>query len=80
MAESFVKTMKRELRPVDAQAGRENGVAEPGHRVRPFEFRCGDGSPLRVVFALDCCDREAMSWVLKYCSPREFRQRANSPT
>jgi len=27
-----------------------------------FEFRCDDGSPLRVVFALDCCDREAMSW------------------
>jgi putative transposase len=28
-----------------------------------FEFRCDDGAPLRVVFALDCCDREAMSWV-----------------
>lgn len=27
-----------------------------------FEFRCDDGSPLRVVFALDCCDRESMSW------------------
>ncbi|WP_186201786.1 IS3 family transposase, partial [Burkholderia gladioli] len=27
-----------------------------------FEFRCDDGVPLRVVFALDCCDREAMSW------------------
>ncbi len=27
-----------------------------------YEFRCDDGSPLRVVFALDCCDREAMSW------------------
>lgn len=27
-----------------------------------FEFRCDDGSPLRVTFALDCCDREAMSW------------------
>ena len=28
-----------------------------------FEFRCDDGAPLRVVFALDCCDREAISWV-----------------
>lgn len=28
-----------------------------------FEFRCDDGQPLRVTFALDCCDREAMSWV-----------------
>ncbi|MFY4707050.1 IS3 family transposase [Burkholderia glumae] len=27
-----------------------------------FEFRCDDGVSLRVVFALDCCDREAMSW------------------
>lgn len=27
-----------------------------------FEFRCDDGSPLRVTFALDCCDREALSW------------------
>ncbi|REG59310.1 integrase-like protein [Paraburkholderia sp. BL6669N2] len=27
-----------------------------------FEFRCDDGSPLRVSFAPDCCDREAMSW------------------
>lgn len=27
-----------------------------------FEFRCGDGSALRVTFALDCHDREAISW------------------
>lgn len=27
-----------------------------------FEFRCDNGAPLRVTFALDCCDREAMSW------------------
>jgi transposase InsO family protein len=23
-----------------------------------FEFRCNNGEPLRVTFALDCCDRE----------------------
>ncbi|AEJ06554.1 putative transposase for insertion element [Stutzerimonas stutzeri] len=28
-----------------------------------FEFRCDDGAKLRVTFALDCCDREAISWV-----------------
>lgn len=28
-----------------------------------FEFRCEDGDRLRVTFALDCCDREAISWV-----------------
>lgn len=27
-----------------------------------FEFRCDDGGRLRVTFALDCCDREAISW------------------
>ncbi|WP_102869200.1 IS3 family transposase, partial [Burkholderia thailandensis] len=27
-----------------------------------FEFRCDDGTPLRVTFALGCCDREAISW------------------
>ncbi|ABC35994.1 transposase [Burkholderia thailandensis E264] len=27
-----------------------------------YEFRCDDGTPLRVTFALDCCDREAISW------------------
>lgn len=29
-----------------------------------FEFRCDDGDRLRVTFALDCCDREAISWVV----------------
>lgn len=27
-----------------------------------FEFRCDNGEPVRGTFALDCCDREAMSW------------------
>jgi putative transposase len=27
-----------------------------------FEFRCDNGEPLRVTFALDCRDREATSW------------------
>jgi putative transposase len=26
-----------------------------------FEFRCDDGTPLRVTFALNCCDSEAIS-------------------
>ena len=30
-----------------------------------FEFRCDNGEPLRVTFALDCGDREAMSWVAR---------------
>ncbi|ONN70923.1 transposase [Pseudomonas oryzihabitans] len=29
-----------------------------------FEFRCEDGEELCVTFALDCCDREAISWVI----------------
>jgi putative transposase len=27
-----------------------------------FEFRYDDGAALRVVFELDCCDQEFMSW------------------
>ncbi len=28
-----------------------------------FEFGCDNGEKLRVTFALDCCDREAIDWV-----------------
>ena len=28
-----------------------------------FELSCDNGERVRVVFALDCCDREIMSWV-----------------
>lgn len=27
-----------------------------------FEFWCDNGEKLRVTFALDCCDREALHW------------------
>jgi putative transposase len=27
-----------------------------------FEFGCDDGAPLRITFAPDCYDREAMNW------------------
>jgi putative transposase len=27
-----------------------------------FEFRCDNGKKLRVTFALDCCNREALHW------------------
>jgi putative transposase len=56
-------------RPRDAQCARRHDgkVAVERSNARwcsdGFEFRCDDGAPLRVVFALDCCDREAMSWV-----------------
>jgi putative transposase len=28
-----------------------------------FEIRCWNGERVQVAFALDCCDREVMSWV-----------------
>ncbi|EAP71226.1 Hypothetical Protein RRSL_00889 [Ralstonia solanacearum UW551] len=28
----------------------------------PHQQRRHNGEPLRMTFALDCCDREAMSW------------------
>ncbi|KVT48310.1 transposase [Burkholderia ubonensis] len=57
-----------ERRPRHARSTRRHDgkVAVDRSNVRwcsdGFEFRCDDGAPLRVVFALDCCDREAMSW------------------
>ncbi|HAV8436519.1 TPA: IS3 family transposase [Escherichia coli] len=29
-----------------------------------FEFRCDNGEKLRVTFALNCCDREALHWAV----------------
>ena len=44
----------------------EGRVAVPASNQRwcsdGFEFRCDNGEPVRTTFALDCCDREAMSW------------------
>ncbi|MBW7934758.1 MAG: hypothetical protein H3C62_14355, partial [Gemmatimonadaceae bacterium] len=28
-----------------------------------FEIDCDNSERVRIAFALDCCDREAMSWV-----------------
>jgi len=56
-----------ERRPRHLESGRrhDDKVAVDRSNARwcsdGFEFGCDDGSPLRVIFALDCCDREAMS-------------------
>lgn len=58
-----------EHRPRYAQCARRHDGKVPVKRSNArwcsdgFEFRCDDGVPSRVVFALDCCDREAMSRV-----------------
>lgn len=54
-----------------------------------FEFRCDDGSPLRVTFALDCRDREAIRWaattgchsgdVVRDVMPAAIEQRFRTP-
>src|SRR3989442_10736334 len=61
-----------------ARPGRERGAAGPGgtldgrspgdERGRRwcsdgFEIGCDNGERVRVAFALDCCDREAMSFL-----------------
>ncbi|SMZ42800.1 Mobile element protein (plasmid) [Escherichia coli] len=33
-----------------------------GGALTGFEFSCDNGEKLRVTFALDCCDREALYW------------------
>lgn len=58
--------LKRQPRYAVSARRHDGKVAVDRSNVRwcsdGFEFRCDDGAPLRVVFALDCCDREAMSW------------------
>jgi putative transposase len=54
----------RPTRPVRGHDGRV-AVAASNRRwcSDGFEFRCDNGQPVRTTFALDCCDREALSWV-----------------
>ncbi len=49
----------------DPDARLKVALANSNRRWRSddFEFHRDDGEPLRVTFALDCCVREAMSWV-----------------
>jgi len=58
--------MQRRPPPPRAQRRHDGKVAVARRNQRwcsdGFEFRCDNGEPLRVTFALDCCDREAMSW------------------
>ncbi|GAB7535783.1 hypothetical protein BGC_19990 [Burkholderia sp. 3C] len=58
--------MQHRAAPVRAQRCHDGKVAVGRSNQRwcsnCFEFRCDNGEPLRVMFALDCCDREAMSW------------------
>lgn len=53
-------------RPVNTRA-HEGTVAVTQSNTRwcsdGFEIRCDNGEKVRVAFALDCCDREVMSWV-----------------
>jgi transposase InsO family protein len=59
--------MQRRPQPPRAQCRHDSKVAVERSNQRwcsdGFELRCDDGEALRVTFALNCCDREAMSWV-----------------
>ena len=52
--------LERRPRQVSSTRRHDGKVAVDRSNVRwcsdGFEFRCDDGAPLRVVFALDCCD------------------------
>jgi putative transposase len=51
------------------QRPHEGKVVTPRSDMRwcsdSFEVRCWSGERVHVAFALDCCDREALSWVAK---------------
>ena len=64
--------MMRVLAPLDRHAGgverRHDGRIAVDERNRRwcsdgFEIGCDNGERVRVAFALDCCDREAMSFL-----------------
>ena len=38
-------------------------MAKSDRRCAPFEIGCDNGNKVRVAFSLDCCDREAMSFL-----------------
>ena len=61
MAESFVKTMKRDY---------VSWMPKPDART----------ALQKLAIAFDHYNESHPHSALKYCSPREFRQRANSPT
>lgn len=50
-----------------AERRHDGRIAVPERNTRwcsdGFEIACGNGERVRVAFALDCCDREAMSFV-----------------
>ncbi len=50
-------------RPQRAHKGRvEVNKSDQRWCSNGFEFGCDDGEKVRVTFALDCCDREAIDW------------------
>lgn len=59
--------LARPIRPARPQRCHTGRVAVDTSNQRwcsdGFEFRCDNGEPVRTTFALDCCDREALSWV-----------------
>ncbi len=55
---------KPRMQPVGRAHTGKVAVSESNRRwcSDGFEFRCDNGEKLRVTFALDCCDREALHW------------------
>ncbi len=59
--------LQRRTMPARPERRHDGKVAVPNSNLRwcsdGFEFRCENGEPLRLTFALDYRDREAMNWV-----------------
>ena len=60
-----------------AERRHDGRVAAPERNTRwcsdGFEIPCDNGERVRVAFALDCCDREAMSFVGTTCAANRWR-------
>ncbi len=59
--------LRRRVKQAEVSRRHEGRVAVASSNTRwcsdGFEVKCDDGDKLRGTFALDCCDREVMSWV-----------------
>lgn len=66
MREHHLLLQRHSGRPPDTRC-HDGRIAVEHSNVRwcsdGFEIGCDSGERVRVAFALDCCDREAMSWV-----------------
>src|SRR6266480_714340 len=70
LAEHILETKAGHFDPTEFEDRYETAVVE---MLDGFEIGCDNGEKVRVAFALDCCDREAMSFLATIAAVNCFR-------